>query len=69
MGMPSITELLVILGIVALVFGTSRIRSIGSDLGGAIRGFRSAMKDDSTASQEPAPGHDTKRESDNTHAS
>jgi len=48
MSMPSITELLVILGIVALVFGTSRLRGIGSDLGAAIRGFRGAMKDDSS---------------------
>jgi TatA/E family protein of Tat protein translocase len=62
MSMPSITELLVILGIVALVFGTSRLRGIGSDLGAAIRGFRSAMKDDS---RDPgAPGQDGTGEPD-----
>ncbi len=40
-------ELILILAIVALLFGTTRLRSIGSDLGSAIRGFRGAMKDDS----------------------
>ena len=45
MSMPSFTELLVILGIVALIFGTSRLRTFGGDLGAAIRGFKSALKD------------------------
>ncbi len=40
-------ELVLILAIVAVLFGTKRLRSIGSDLGSAIRGFRGAMKDDS----------------------
>lgn len=38
-----IWELLIILLIVALLFGTKKLRSIGSDLGGAVKGFRSAM--------------------------
>ena len=38
-----IWELVVILLIVALLFGTKKLRSIGSDLGGAVKGFRSAM--------------------------
>ena len=38
-----IWELLVILLIVALLFGTRKLRTIGSDLGGAVKGFRSAM--------------------------
>ena len=42
-----ITELLVILAIVVLLFGTSRLGSLGNDLGSAIKGFRSAIKDDS----------------------
>lgn len=44
MGM-SITQLLIILAIVVVLFGTKRLRNLGSDLGGAIKGFRSAMKD------------------------
>lgn len=38
-----IWELLVILLIVALLFGTRKLRTIGTDLGGAVKGFRSAM--------------------------
>lgn len=44
MGM-SITQLLIILAIVIVLFGTKRLRNIGGDLGGAIKGFRSAMKE------------------------
>ena len=39
----SVTHLLVVLGIVTVVFGTKRLRNVGADLGGAIKGFRSAM--------------------------
>ena len=38
-----ITELLLILAIVALLFGTKKLRSIGGDLGTAIQSFRKAM--------------------------
>ena len=41
----SVGSLLLILVIVLLVFGTKKLRNVGSDLGGAIKGFRSAMKD------------------------
>lgn len=41
----SVTHLLVVLAIVIVVFGTKRLRNIGTDLGGAIKGFRSAIKD------------------------
>ena len=40
-----IWELLVILLIVALLFGTKKLRTLGADLGGAVKGFRSAMTD------------------------
>ena len=40
-----IWELLVILLIVALLFGTKKLRTIGGDLGGAVKGFRSAMSE------------------------
>lgn len=42
----SVTELLIILAIVLLLFGTKRLRNLGGDLGGAIKGFRKAMKED-----------------------
>ncbi|GFO72300.1 sec-independent protein translocase protein TatA [Bathymodiolus japonicus methanotrophic gill symbiont] len=40
----SVTQLLIVLVIVIVLFGTKRLRNMGGDLGGAIRGFRSAMK-------------------------
>ena len=39
----SVTHLLVVLAIVTVVFGTKRLRNIGTDLGGAIKGFRTAV--------------------------
>lgn len=42
----SIWQLLIVLGIVILVFGTKKMRTIGSDLGGAIRGFNLAVKNE-----------------------
>lgn len=41
----SIPHLLVVLVIVLLVFGTKRLKNIGEDLGGAIKGFKKAVKD------------------------
>ncbi len=46
MGNLGMTELLVILAIVVLLFGTKRLGSLGSDLGAAIKGFRTSMKSD-----------------------
>ena len=42
----SIWQLLIVLAIVVLLFGTKRLRSIGTDLGGAIKGFKKSMSDD-----------------------
>ena len=42
----SIWQLLIILLIVVLLFGTKKLRNIGSDLGGAIKTFRKSMKED-----------------------
>lgn len=38
-------ELLVVLAIVVMLFGTKRLRNLGGDLGGALKGFRKAMKE------------------------
>jgi sec-independent protein translocase protein TatA len=46
MGGISIWQLLIVLVIVLLLFGTKRLKNIGSDLGGAVKGFRSAMSGD-----------------------
>ena len=41
-----VTELMILLVIVALVFGTKRLRNMGSDLGSAVRGFKDAVKEE-----------------------
>ena len=41
----SIWQLLIILVIVILLFGTKRLKGLGTDVGGAIKGFRGALKD------------------------
>ncbi|KZX73914.1 preprotein translocase subunit TatA [Oleiphilus sp. HI0009] len=43
------TQLLIILVIVALIFGTKKLRNMGGDLGGAVKGFKKAMKDEEQA--------------------
>ncbi|MBL8271718.1 twin-arginine translocase TatA/TatE family subunit [Steroidobacter sp.] len=50
-------ELLIILAIALLVFGAKRLKTIGSDLGGAVKGFKKAMddEDDKEAQQLNAP--------------
>lgn len=45
MGSFSIWHWLIVLIIVLLVFGTKKLRNIGSDLGGAVKGFKDGMKD------------------------
>ena len=45
LGGISMWQLLIVLLIVVVIFGTKRLRSIGGDLGGAVKGFRKAMTD------------------------
>lgn len=49
--MPSIWQLLIVLAIVILVFGAKRLRNLGGDLGGAVKGFKTAMSDEENATQ------------------
>ena len=42
----SIWQLLIILLIVVMLFGTKRLRTLGSDLGSAVKGFRKSMSDE-----------------------
>lgn len=53
LGGISIWELLVVLAIVVLIFGTKRLKSIGSDLGAAVKGFRGAVADDKPKQEPP----------------
>ena len=52
MGTWSIWHWLIVLAVVLVVFGTKKLRNIGSDLGGAVRGFKDGMKE--SASENPA---------------
>ncbi|MFZ2649876.1 MAG: Sec-independent protein translocase subunit TatA [Burkholderiaceae bacterium] len=50
MGSFSIWHWLIVLVIVVLVFGTKKLKNIGADLGGAVKGFKDGVKDGSAAS-------------------
>jgi sec-independent protein translocase protein TatA len=45
MGSFSVWHWLIVLLIILLVFGTKKLRNLGSDLGGAVKGFKEGMKD------------------------
>lgn len=51
LGGISIWQLLIVLGIIILVFGTKKLRNVGSDLGGAVRGFKEAMNKEKSADE------------------
>jgi sec-independent protein translocase protein TatA len=53
MGGLSIWHWLIVLVIVMLVFGTKKLRNIGSDLGGAVKGFKEGMKTEADGSVDP----------------
>ena len=61
MGSFSIWHWLIVLLIVMLVFGTKKLRNIGQDLGGAVKGFKDGMREGSaekSAEEQPTPaGH------------
>ena len=63
LGGISIWQLLIILAIVVMLFGTKRLRSMGGDLGEAIKGFRNSMSDDKKdESEESVDNIDAKSE-------
>ena len=51
MGSFSITHWLILLVVVVVVFGTSKLRNAGKDLGGAVKGFKDAVKDEEAEAQ------------------
>lgn len=52
MGTFSLWHWVIVLLIVVMVFGTKKLRNLGSDLGGAVKGFKDGMKDGSTAAND-----------------
>ena len=56
MGSFSIWHWLIVLLVVVLIFGTKKLKNIGSDLGGAVKGFKDGVKDGgSAAADAPVP--------------
>ncbi len=51
MGSFSIWHWLIVLLIVVMVFGTKKLKNLGSDLGGAVKGFKDGMKDGGASAQ------------------
>lgn len=57
MGSLSVWHWLIVLAIVVLVFGTGKLKNMGKDLGGAIKGFKEGMRE---AEEAPAPKAEAK---------
>ena len=62
MGGISIWQLLIIVAIVVLLFGTKKLRTLGSDLGASVKGFKKAMGDDEAAT--PAAKEEAQKDQD-----
>jgi sec-independent protein translocase protein TatA len=56
MGSFSIWHWLIVLLIVVMVFGTKKLKNIGSDLGGAVKGFKDGMKEGGTTPEDKPAG-------------
>ena len=52
LGGISMWQLLIVLVIVVLIFGTKRLKSMGSDLGGAVKGFKQSLSDEEKNAKE-----------------
>jgi sec-independent protein translocase protein TatA len=55
MGGLSIWHWLIVLLVVVLIFGTKKLKNIGSDLGGAVKGFKDGMKEGGASADPAAP--------------
>lgn len=63
----STTHLIIFLVIIIVIFGTKKLRNIGSDLGGAVKGFKDGMKEGSTP-EKPAEAAPTLAATEKTDA-
>ena len=63
-----IWQLLIILLIVVMLFGTKKLRNLGSDLGGALKGFKTAMKEDEKDESEEESDETENSEGENIEA-
>jgi len=68
----SVTKLLIVLVIIIVIFGTKRLKNVGSDLGGAIKSFRNAMREEEEkeaakpAEEKPIDSEVTAKKDDNS---
>ena len=60
----SIWQLLIVLAIILLLFGTKKLRNLGGDLGSAVKGFKKAVNDDEN--QDPKQGETYENEATNS---
>ena len=69
--MFSIPKLLIVLAIIALIFGTKRLKNVGGDIGAAIKNFRNAMSEEEekdatkSAEEKPIDGEVASKKDDN----
>ncbi len=56
MGSFSIWHWLIVLAVVLLIFGTKKLKNVGSDLGAAVKGFKDGVKDGSSSAEPTADG-------------
>ncbi len=67
----SVTKLLIVLAIIIVIFGTKRLKNVGADLGGAIKSFRSSLREEEdkdaakTDEDKPIDGEVTSKKGDN----
>ena len=67
LGGISVWQLLIILAIVVMLFGTKRLRTLGSDLGSAVKGFRKSMgEEDNKPEESAAEDENAEKPSDKT---
>jgi len=57
----SIWQLLILLAVVILIFGTKKLKNVGGDLGSAIKGFKSAVKDGDDSAQQNKVAQDSEK--------
>ncbi len=60
----SIWQLLIVLVIIVLLFGTKRLRSLGSDLGSAVKGFKKSVSDEEAEKSQDQKKVDSKTDTD-----
>jgi len=64
LGGISVWQLLIILAIVVMIFGTSRLKNLGSDLGGPIKGFKNSLGEGESKSKDEDDSAQKREQSD-----